>query len=83
MSEKRQPTAWRITLSLHDATRAYLRMNCDGECTVPLSTTGTKTYKDGGKRWAWDGNEQHPTISPSISCDLCGWHKTIVNGAAT
>lgn len=27
--------------------------------------------------WEWDGNEQAPTLSPSINCNGnggCGWH---------
>lgn len=33
--------------------------------------------------WGWDGDIEHPTIKPSIGCDLaprCGRHKTVVKG---
>ena len=39
--------------------------------------------------WAWDGNKDRPTITPSINCiaekdgkptGLCGWHGFITNG---
>jgi len=40
--------------------------------------------------WQWDGNMEHPTITPSINCIAekdgkptggCGWHGYITNGA--
>lgn len=39
--------------------------------------------------WKWDGNMEHPTLSPSINCIAekdgnptggCGWHGFITNG---
>jgi hypothetical protein len=33
--------------------------------------------------WDWDGNEQAPTLSPSINCNGtggCGWHGFIQAG---
>lgn len=33
--------------------------------------------------WTWDGNEQTPTLSPSINCNGpggCGWHGFIKKG---
>jgi len=42
--------------------------------------------------WAWDGNEEHPTITPSINCIAekdgkptggCGWHGFITLGRMT
>jgi hypothetical protein len=39
--------------------------------------------------WAWDGNVEHPTITPSINCIAekdgkptggCGWHGWITKG---
>ncbi len=40
--------------------------------------------------WAWDGNKESPTITPSINCvthdedgqptGCCGWHGFITNG---
>ena len=35
--------------------------------------------------WHWDGNEDEPTIRPSIGCDTpprCGRHVTIIGGVA-
>ena len=42
--------------------------------------------------WAWDGNEEKPTITPSINCIAekdgkptggCGWHGFITGGELT
>lgn len=31
--------------------------------------------------WAWDGNLERPTLTPSINCvGGCGWHGHITNG---
>ena len=27
-----------------------------------------------GLRWIWDGDADHPTLSPSIRSGRCGWH---------
>lgn len=33
----------------------------------------------GVAQWAWDGNRENPTFSPSINCSGC-WHGYIRNG---
>jgi hypothetical protein len=33
-----------------------------------------------GKRWGWDGNEDAPTLTPSIHC-IGHWHGWVRNGA--
>lgn len=31
--------------------------------------------------WEWDGDLEHPTLTPSINCvGGCGWHGHITNG---
>lgn len=52
---------------------------------VPPGESADKHYGDwDGKRWwAWDGNFESPTITPSINCDhprRCGQHMVITNG---
>ncbi len=37
----------------------------------------------GAPTWKWDGNEEAPTLEPSINCNgptSCGWHGFIKNG---
>lgn len=38
--------------------------------------------KNGGRpQWAWDGNREAPTFTPSINCEKhCGWHGYIRKG---
>jgi hypothetical protein len=36
-----------------------------------------------GCMWQWDGNREAPTLSPSIDCQICGWHGFIVAGTLT
>ena len=33
-----------------------------------------------GNGWSWDGNEEAPTLAPSIKCESCGWHGFIRAG---
>lgn len=36
--------------------------------------------------WHWDGNEERPTLTPSVHCDhsaRCGFHKTLTAGEWT
>ncbi len=30
--------------------------------------------------WAWDGNADRPTLTPSIDCKACGWHGWLQSG---
>lgn len=37
-----------------------------------------------GAGWAWDGDEDAPTLAPSINCvGGCGWHGFVVAGRMT
>lgn len=37
-----------------------------------------------GASWEWNGNEQSPTLTPSINCvGGCGWHGFVTNGEMT
>lgn len=37
--------------------------------------------REGGPRvWGWDGNEEIPTLSPSILDNSTGWHGYLRNG---
>lgn len=64
--------------------RAWLQMKCgrkaeDGtvvNCQVPLRQGDPRA-----PTWGWDGKEQGATVSPSVSCNVCGFHKTLVKGA--
>lgn len=83
MMEERQPTSWTVIRS-GDAEypgKHYLRLNCRRQCEIPLNGDGAKEI-GGVKAWGWNGNEQAPSVTPSIACEQCGWHKTITNGSA-
>lgn len=48
----------------------------------PLDTT--LPNGNSSKVHGWDGNEQEPTLTPSIGCDQrCGWHGHIIKGEIT
>jgi len=66
----------------------WLRFGCPrgrGECMVALRP---QTFSNGAG-WAWDGNREAPTLTPSINCLAekdgkklggCGWHGFLRNG---
>ncbi len=62
---------------------ALLTMVCPNgkqECGVALVLGAPDEIK---KIHGWDGNEEEPTITPSIGCDnapRCGWHGSITAG---
>ena len=60
-------------------------------CSVLLGAQFAKRPKKGKCNiWAWDGNKESPTITPSINCvthdedgqptGCCGWHGHITGG---
>ncbi len=59
------------------------RMGCpngERQCEVGI-TVGDEDHARG--LHGWDGNEEEPTLKPSINCDQhprCGWHGTVVKG---
>jgi hypothetical protein len=62
----------------HDSggtTRAFLILDCADKCSIPLVHGGPRMGES--KVWGWDGNT---TVTPSINCSKCGFHKTLVNG---
>lgn len=83
MMKERQPTAWAVIRSgdVEHPGKQYLRLNCARQCEIPLRREGAKEVC-GIKAWGWDGNEGAPTVTPSIDCPQCGWHKVITNGIA-
>lgn len=49
--------------------------NPDGQCDFRLG----EPVPD--KVWAWDGNVEAPTLTPSVNClGGCGWHGHVTNG---
>lgn len=63
---------------VHDSggvTRAFLILGCDGQCQIPLRQGEPRM--GASKVWGWDGNT---TVTPSIACEKCGFHKTLVQG---
>lgn len=80
-----QPGEWQIC---GNETGAYISYGCPlrpgQSCGVPINT-GTKC----DKHWLWDGNQEEPSVSPSINCLAevhgapaagCGWHGYITAG---
>lgn len=52
--------------------------NCPCGCEIQgfIPTTGGFTHK-----WDWDGNRDHPTLSPSIQRTAgCKWHGFLTGG---
>jgi hypothetical protein len=46
----------------------------------PCGCGGLGGVSIGGDGWKWDGNEEQPTLSPSILLKPCGWHGYLVKG---
>lgn len=46
---------------------------------APDAITVHRGSSDGVRVWGWDGNEESPTLTPSIH-DLGNWHGHLVNG---
>lgn len=46
---------------------------CGGDSYVPVD----KEFADS---WTWDGNETHPTLTPSLGQRCCGWHGYLTAG---
>lgn len=55
--------------------RAFLALECGRDCKIPLRHGVANATV-----WGWDGKE---TVSPSVNCSVCGFHKTLVNGVWT
>ena len=67
-------------IALHDSgdvIKAILLIYCMNGCQIPIRKGDPSPT---GERWGWDGNSEVPTISPSINCTKCGFHKTLING---
>ncbi len=64
-----------------DAEQRYLMYICPCGCeqlrSIPLLVAGIIV----GKGWSWDGNEEAPTLAPSIRhLDRCTWHGFLQGG---
>lgn len=85
MADPKQPTAWTVRLSGDSEWpgNPSLVLNCARECTIPLRADGPKEA-NGAKAWGWNGSMDAASVSvtPSIDCTECKWHKTITNGVA-
>lgn len=52
-------------------------------CGVPIKPAEPNAA---GCAWDWNGNDDSPTLAPSINCNGaggCGWHGSIQNGVMT
>lgn len=68
-------------VAVHDSggvMRALLQLWCEQQCTIPVRQG--EPMMGASKVWGWDGNQAVPTVTPSIACSKCGFHKTLVNG---
>ena len=61
-----------------DVTRAILLLDCKGSCQIPIRKGGHTQYAT--KIWGWDGHVEAPTVTPSIDCPKCGFHRTLTKG---
>lgn len=59
-----------------DAQHSLLVLECGSQCQIPLIVGPPKN----SNVWGWDGNVETPTVSPSINCSKCGFHKTLTGG---
>lgn len=68
-------------VAVHDSwgvKRALLQLGCERACTIPVRQGEPRMGES--KVWGWDGNEATPTVTPSIDCTKCDFHKTLMNG---
>lgn len=56
---------------------AGMRFVCPCGCGGKSSLRFDTVYASG---WAWDGNMDKPTVSPSVKQLVCGWHGYLRNG---
>jgi hypothetical protein len=72
--------AWALTSYDDGERRIWLRLPCGHACALPINNK---------RGWAWDGNEDAPTLTPSIMCltptllkadGKCGWHGYMTAG---
>lgn len=76
----------------YPACTAHILFVCPNKhrCAVLLGPTFVPRPAEGELNiWGWDGNTEHPTITPSINCIAekdgkptggCGWHGFITGG---
>ncbi len=50
---------------------------CGDLCGVRVRNDG---QRDDEQAWAWDKNEEHPTVSPSININNGHWHGYLIFG---
>lgn len=87
-------TFWHMS---EDGTSGYLAFKCPCGCngrnsSLPSDKTKDsceiirigKDFKPDSPGWQWDGNVQHPTLTPSIWSKTdyggCGWHGFLQGG---
>lgn len=62
-----------------DGTPYYLNFVCPCGCKA---VSGVPVVDGFGTRWQWDGNEQAPTLTPSILKRFgCKWHGFLTAGS--
>ena len=73
-----------------DTTQIVLHCPRTGVCYQYVREGPPGSHGEDGKQrwWAWDGNYESPTVTPSIGCDnidkgRCGQHMVITNGEIT
>lgn len=59
--------------------RAFLQLECGSHCQIPVRKGAARMGES--KVWGWDGKVENPTVTPSIDCTKCGFHKTLQSGA--
>ena len=62
----------------------YKCAGCGQESYLPVSQPGKP---NSCQEWAWDGNKEQPTLTPSIfhrkEKGGCGWHGHLIKGVFT
>lgn len=60
--------------------KAFLVIECD-KCTEGCCRLSLWSKPQSGIMWNWDGNREAPTVVPSINCNNCSRHFSIIKGA--
>jgi len=75
MRKEPRPNGWAIR-KYPDGRPGGVAFDCPGcgdDSYVPID----KEFNDG---WTWNGNEEKPTLTPSLLQRCCGWHGYLTDG---
>lgn len=78
VDEPRSPGEFAWLMDMDGERMTYMQFCCPGcgrEGTISIRPSSDP------ESWAWDGDREKPTLSPSINCvGCCGWHAYLTKG---